>query len=52
VALGEVAAVGVGSPGHVHDGVVEAVANFPAWHNVPLASLLQAALGRASRSGS
>jgi glucokinase len=45
VAWGEVAAVGVGAPGHVHHGVVKAAANFPAWKGVPLAVLLQAALG-------
>ena len=45
VALGEVAAVGIGSPGHVFNGVVKAAANFKAWKDVPLAALLQQELG-------
>lgn len=38
--------MGIGSPGHVHEGIVKAAANFKAWRNVPLAALLEAALGR------
>ena len=46
---GDVAAVGVGSPGHILGGVVKAAANFPAWRDVPLAMLLGAALGKPVR---
>ena len=45
VDLDEVAAVGIGSPGHVFNGVVKAAANFKDWKDVPMAALLQRKLG-------
>ena len=43
--VSDIKGVGVGSPGHCFNGVVHAAANFPSWKDVPLAALLQEALG-------
>jgi glucokinase len=50
IALGQVTAVGVGSPGPIDSrtGVVTAPPNLPGWKNVPLKQLIEEALGIAT----